>query len=34
MSDKDNACRYYRKALQYNPKSVDAQKNLKALGCD
>lgn len=34
LTDKDNACKYYRLALKYSPKNADAQKNLKALGCE
>lgn len=34
LTDKDNACRFYKLALRHNPKNVDAQKNLKALGCE
>lgn len=34
LTDKDNACKYYRIALKYNPNSPDAKKNLKALGCE
>lgn len=34
LTDKDNACKYYKLALRYSPNDKDAQKNLKALGCE
>lgn len=34
LTDKENACRYYKLALRYSPNNKDAQKNLKALGCE
>jgi tetratricopeptide (TPR) repeat protein len=33
QSDKDNACKYYRLVLKYDPQNADAKKNMKALGC-
>lgn len=34
LTDKDNACKYYKLALRYSPNNKDAQKNLKTLGCE
>lgn len=34
LTDKENACRYYKLALRYSPGNKDAQKNLAALGCE
>lgn len=33
LKDKDNACKYYRKTLQYDPGNGTAESNLKKLGC-
>lgn len=33
LNDKENACKFYRLTLKYDPKNADAQKNLKAVGC-
>lgn len=33
LQDKDNACKYYHLGLKHDPKNVDLQKNMKALGC-
>ena len=33
MSDKENACKYYKLVLKYDPKNADASKNMKAIGC-
>lgn len=32
-NDKENACKFYRLTLKYDPKNAEAQKNLKAIGC-
>ncbi len=34
QSDKDNACRYYKKVLQLDPKNAPAKKNYELLQCD
>jgi tetratricopeptide (TPR) repeat protein len=34
LTDKENACKHYKLALRYSPNNKDAQKNLKALGCE
>jgi tetratricopeptide (TPR) repeat protein len=33
QSDKENACKYYKKVLTLDPKNAIAKKNLTALGC-
>ncbi|MEP7219040.1 MAG: tetratricopeptide repeat protein [Bacteroidota bacterium] len=33
LSDKDNACKYYKLTLKYDPKNAEARKNMKAVGC-
>ena len=33
LKDKENACKYYRLVLKYNPGNPDAIKNMKTLGC-
>ena len=33
LKDKTNACKFYRKTLQYDPENSTAQTNLKKLGC-
>jgi len=33
QNDKDNACRFYRQALKYDPKNADIRKNMKQVGC-
>jgi len=33
MNNKDNACKYYKLVLKYDPKNADAPKNMKAIGC-
>jgi tetratricopeptide (TPR) repeat protein len=34
LSDKENACKYYRLVLKADPNNADAKKNMKALGCE
>jgi tetratricopeptide (TPR) repeat protein len=34
LKDKENACKYYRLVLKYNPGNADAIKNMKTLGCN
>jgi tetratricopeptide (TPR) repeat protein len=33
MNDKENACKYYKLVLKYDPKNADAIKNMKPIGC-
>ncbi len=34
LTDKENACKYYKLTLKYDPSNADAKKNMKALGCE
>lgn len=34
LKDKENACKYYRLVLKYQPNNPDAKKNMKTLGCE
>ncbi|MBL0331800.1 MAG: tetratricopeptide repeat protein [Chlorobiota bacterium] len=33
LNEKDNACKFYKLVLKYDPKNTDAPKNMKAIGC-